>query len=112
MITQKKSGNPFANVFQFYSDQAEKITPVIKQGIDDWFTIYTKIWTEGMRLQSELIQQVTGNKESASVTNQVKNLGEKIIEIQKELSTGIVNAGIKGIKSILEAAKKSKREAD
>ena len=112
MTTETKPGNPFANIFQFYFDQAEKITPVIKQGIDDWFTVYNKIWIEGMRLQSEWIKQWTGNKDSAFLTEQAKNLGEKIIEIQKELSTGMVNFGMKGVQSIIEAAKKSKREAN
>ena len=48
MTTETNPDNPFANVFQFYFDQAEKLTPVIKQGVDDWFTVYTKIWTEGV----------------------------------------------------------------
>jgi hypothetical protein len=112
MTTETKPDNPFANIFQFYFDQAEKITPVIKQGIDDWFTVYNKIWTEGMKLQSEWIKQLTGNKESTFFTEQAKNLGEKIIEIQKEVSTGMVNVSMRGMKSILEAAKKSKREAN
>jgi hypothetical protein len=112
MTTQKKSDNPFANVFQFYFDQAEKITPVIKQGIDDWFTVYNKTWIEGMRLQGEWIKQWTGNKEGAAFTEQAKKLGEKIIEIQKELSIGIVNVSMKGVKSIIEAAKKSKTETN
>jgi hypothetical protein len=107
MATETKPGNPFANIFQFYFDQAEKITPVITQGIDDWFTVYNKIWTEGMRLQSEWIKQWTGNKESTVFAKQAKDLGEKIIEIQRELSTGMVNIGMKGVKSIIEAAKKS-----
>ena len=107
MATETKPGNPFANIFQFYFDQAEKITPVIKQGIDDWFTVYNKIWTEGMRLQGEWIKQWTGNNESTVFTKQAKDLGEKIIEIQRELSTGMVNIGMKGVKSIIEAAKKS-----
>ena len=64
-----------------------------------------------MRLQGEWIKQWTGNKESTVFTEQAKNLGEKIIEIQKELSTGMVNVSMKGVKSIIEAAKKSKSEA-
>ena len=111
MTTETKPGNPFANIFQFYFDQAEKITPLIKQGIDDWFTVYNKIWTEGMRLQSEWIKQWTGNKEGAAFSEQAKNLGVKIIEIQKELSTGILDVSMNGVKSILEAAKKSKSKS-
>ena len=105
MRTETKSDNPFANIFQFYFDQAEKITPVIKQGIDDWFTVYNKIWIEGMKMQSVWIKQWTGNKESTVFTEQSKNLGEKIIEIQKEFCTGMVNVGMKGVKSFIEAAK-------
>ena len=112
MLTEIQTGNPFANILQFYFDQAEKITPVIKQGIDDWFTVYNKIWVEGMRLQSEWIKQVTGNKESTVFNEQGKNLGEKIIEIQKELSAGMVTVGMKGVKSIIEATRKSKKAAD
>ena len=108
MPTETETGNPFANIFQFYSDQAEKITPVINQGIDDWFTIYNKMWSEGMRLQSDWIRQWAGNKESAHFSAQARNLGESIIQIQKELSTGIVNVGMKGIQSIIDAVRKSK----
>jgi hypothetical protein len=112
MTTETKPGSPFTNIFQFYFDQAEKITPVIKQGIDDWFTVYNKIWIEGMKLQSEWTKQWMGNKESAAFTEQAKKLGEKIIAIQKELSIGIVNVSMKGVKSVLEAARKSNREAN
>ena len=65
-----------------------------------------------MHLQDEWVKQWTGNKEGSAFIEQTKNLGQKIIQIQKELSTGIVNVSIKSIKSIIEAAKKSKRETN
>ncbi|MEO8763372.1 MAG: hypothetical protein ABI416_03755 [Ginsengibacter sp.] len=108
MSTETQTGNPFANILQFYSDQAEKITPTLKQGIDDWYTVYNKIWTEGMRLQSAWITQFTGTKESAAFNEQAKNLGENIIGIQKELSSGMLDVGLKGIRSIIDATKKIK----
>ena len=108
MPTETNIDNPFANVFQFYLDQAEKITPVLKQGVDDWFTVYNKIWVEGMRLQSDLIKKWTGNKESAVFTEQVKNFGEKIIQTQKEVSIAVVDISLKSVQSITEASKKIK----
>ncbi len=106
MATEAKTSNPFTNIFKFYFDQAEKLTPVLKQGIDDWFTVYKKVWKEGMQLQNKLITQWTGNTESAALNEQAKNLGEKIIEIQKEFSSSMLNVSMKGVKSIIEAAKK------
>jgi hypothetical protein len=108
MATETNIDNPFANVFQFYFDQAEKMTPVVKQGIDDWFTVYGKIWTEGMRLQSELIKKITGNKESAAFSEQAKNFGEKLIQTEKEVSTAIIDISMKGVKAITETARKIK----
>ena len=105
MVSETKPVNPFTNIFQFYLNQSEKIEPVVNQGIDDWFTVYNKIWIEGMRLQSEWVKQWTGNKESAEFAELAKNLGEKIIKIQKELSTGMVNIAMKSVKSIIEAVK-------
>ena len=105
MVSEKKPANPFANIFQFYLNQSEKIEPVINQGIDDWFTVYNKIWIEGMRLQSEWVKQWTGNKESAEFSEQTKHLGEQIIKIQKEISNGMVNIAMKSVKSIIEAVK-------
>ena len=107
MATETKN-NPFSNIFQFYLDQAEKLTPVFKQGIDDWFTVYNKVWIESMQLQGKLVQQLTGNTESVKFNEQAKKFGEKIIDIQKEFSNSMVNVGLNGIKSIIEAAKESK----
>jgi hypothetical protein len=107
-MAAETKNNPFSNIFQFYLDQAEKLTPVLKQGIDDWFTVYNKVWIEGMQLQGKLIQQLTGNTESIKFNEQAKNFGERIIDIQKEFSSSVMDVGLSGIKSIIEAAKKSK----
>jgi hypothetical protein len=110
MSTETNPTNPFATILQFYSSQAEKISPVLQQGIDDWFTVYNKIWTGGMKLQSDLIKQVTGTEQNNELSEQLKNIGVKVIAMQKEFSSNLVNAGMKGVKSIIEAAKKNKRE--
>ena len=109
MSAETNPANPFANILQFYSSQAEKISPVLQQGIDDWFTVYNKIWTGGMKLQSDLIKQMTGSEQNNELAEQVKNIGVKVIDLQKEFSSGIVTAGMKGIKSIIDEAKKNKR---
>ena len=51
-------------------------------------------------LAKRMDKKWTSNKESAVFTEQVKNLGVKIIEIQKEVSTGILVVSMKGAKSI------------
>jgi hypothetical protein len=107
-MAAETKNNPFSNIFQFYLDQAEKLTPVLKQGIDDWFTVYNKVWIESMQLQGKLIQQLTGNTESIKFNEQAKNFGERIIDIQKEFSSSVMDVSLSGIKSIIEAAKKSK----
>ena len=61
-----------------------------------------------MQLQGKLIQQLTGNTESIKFNEQAKKFGERIIDIQKEFSSSMVNVSISGVKSIIEAAKKSK----
>ncbi len=108
MSTQTNTENLFQNLFQFYFDEAEKMTPVLKQGIDDWFAVYNKIFTETMRLQSGFIKKLTGNNESAAFADQAKNLGEELIKTQKDVSTGLVDVGMKGIKSLKDIVKKTK----
>ncbi|MEO8414205.1 MAG: hypothetical protein ABI472_11130 [Ginsengibacter sp.] len=108
MTNETNGDNPLANVLEFYFEQSEKLSPIIKQGIDDWFTVYSKIWTEGMRLQSELIKKWTGNKESAVFSEQVKNFGATIIQTQRDVTTSLVDIGMKSGRSIAVASKKIK----
>ena len=108
MANETNIDNPLTNVLQFYFDQSEKLSPVIKQGIDDWFTVYNKIWTESMRLQSELIKKWTGNKESAVFSDQVKNFGATIIQTQRDVTSSLVDIGLRSSKSIAAASKKIK----
>ena len=106
MPTGKQATNAFGNIIQFYADQAEKINPVINQGLDDWFSVLTKMWREGMRLQNEWTQQWTRNPEAAAYNAQATAFGEKLLTVQKEWSNCLVNAGMNGVKSMVDAVKK------
>ena len=98
--------NPIANIFQFYFDLADKITPVIKQGIEDWFTIYSKLWTEGIRLQGEWLKQFTVDNNTSNFTDPAKEFGEKVTETQKNVTTNIVDAAMENVKTFKEASDK------
>ena len=62
MENEAKTENPFADIMGFYIKQAELLAPVIKQGMEDWFAVYTKLMTESMRLQAEWMKQGFGTK--------------------------------------------------
>ena len=111
MATQTNTDNPLGNIFQLYLNLAEQTAPVIKQGIEDWFTVYSKLWTEGFRMQSEWLKQFTGNTDSAGFTEKAKDFGEKVMEAQKNVSTDMVDTAVKGAKSFKEAARKVKTKA-
>lgn len=101
-----KNNNPFSGLFQFYGNQVEKLQPVIKQGIDDVYTVYNKVWTEGMKLQSDTIKKWTGNESNSTYTDHAKEFGSKIIQVQKESTHAIADIGLKSLLSVIETFKK------
>jgi hypothetical protein len=111
MATQNHNSNPFPDMFQFYLSQVEKMNPVVKQAIDDWFNVYKKIWTAGLRTQNGLFKKFAGNSINDDISEQAIVLGEKMLDLQRDLSTSVMNTGMKGIKAIMEAAKKNKNAA-
>ena len=108
MSNETRVDNPLAGMFKFYVDLSEQMAPVVKQGIEDWFTVYTKLWTETLKMQGDFLGQVTGMKRSADFTNQAKDFGEKVMETQKNVSTDVVDTTLKGVRSFKAAAKRVK----
>jgi hypothetical protein len=101
-----KTQNSFINILQFYTRQIEKAEPVIKQGIDDLFAIYKKVWTEGSRLQQESIKKWLKNNTAVTYIENTKELGEKMIQIQQDSTHALADVSIKSLLSIIEASKK------
>jgi len=106
METKKDSRS--AGLSDFYFEQMEQLEPKIKQGIEDWFTFYGKLWNQGLTWQEDLIKQFTNSKESSTeFTRQSRSLIQKVMNIQKDFSNNVVDAAMRGVQSLKKSQEKN-----
>ena len=106
MANESKTGNTVTKILGFYESQLKKLQPVIKQGIEDAYRVYNKIWMEEMKLQDEAVKKWAKNDASSSYIQNTKLFGEQIIRIQKDTIHAIADITIKSVLSVIEASKK------
>lgn len=106
MTKDSKIVNPFSNLLGLYTSEVEKMQPVVKQGINDVFSVYQKLWTKLTQLQKDAIIKLSGNDLTASYIENSKVLGDKMIQLQKETFQVITDLGFTNWLTIIDASKK------
>jgi hypothetical protein len=106
MPNESKTGNTFVNILGFYESQLKKLQPVIKQGIEDAYHVYNKIWMEQIKLQDESVKKWARNDAASSYVQNAKIFGEQIIRIQKDTTHAMADITIKSVLSVIEISKK------
>jgi hypothetical protein len=106
MTKDSKIVNPFPNLFGVYTKEVEKMQPLVKQGINDVFAVYQKMWTAITHLQKEAIIKGSGNYSTASYIENAKVVGDKMIQLQKETSQAIADLSFRNWLTMIDASKK------
>lgn len=104
MVNNANKNNTYSILLGFYTAQARKIEPVIKQGINDTFIVYNKLWTKGMNLQTEQIRKLAKDNTIVSYFENAKTFGERVITIQRDTAHAIADSALKSVLSIIEAS--------
>lgn len=101
MKDEKKTSNPFENIFDFYFEQAEKSESQVKQGIEDWFLLCDKVAEQTISLQTNLFTSTADKKSNNdNVIQQSKSLAKVIIATQKELALSMTDFAFKGLQTL------------
>lgn len=101
MTNDKKTSNPFENIFDFYFEQAEKSEPQVKQGIEDWFLLCDKVAEQTLSLQKNLFTSAANKKSTNdNFIQQSKSFAKVIIATQKELALSMADFAFKGLQTL------------
>lgn len=101
MTNDKKTSNPFENIFDFYFEQAEKSESQVKQGIEDWFLLCDKVVEQTIALQNNLFTSTTDKKSTNdNFIQQSKSFAKVIIATQKELALSMTDFAFKGLQTL------------
>ena len=104
---EAKTENVYNDVFQFYVNQFEQFVPIARQAVEDWYTLYEKIWDNTFKLQEEFYRQWTNKGEDTSdVTEQGRSFAQKIINTQKEIAVTAIDMAARNVQSLKRPADK------
>lgn len=107
MATERKD-NPITSLSEFYIGQMEQMAPKLKQAIEDWFAFHNKLWNEGIKLQEDWIKQFTNAKENTTeFSKQSRSFVQKVMNIQKDVSTNVVDLFMQGVQSLKKSQEKN-----